>query len=53
MNSFLSGYEKQGEDKNTLIEILNNSFVNIPLLQDQDIVDVKCPIPIDEPVDIF
>ena len=32
--------------------MLNASFLNIPILQDQDIVDVKCPLPIEENVSI-
>ena len=28
--------------------MLNSSFVNIPLMQDQDLIDIKCPMPIDE-----
>lgn len=50
-SSFLTN-DKTNEDKNNMMEYLNNSFINIPLLQDQDIIDIKCPIPIDEPVSI-
>ena len=28
--------------------MMNSSFVNIPLMQDQDVIDIKCPLPIDE-----
>lgn len=30
--------------------MLNSSFVNIPLLQDQDVIDIKNPMPIDEAI---
>lgn len=32
--------------------MLNSSFINIPLMQDQDIIDIKCPILINEPVEV-
>ena len=28
--------------------MLNSSFLNIPLMQDQDVIDIKCPLPVDE-----
>lgn len=35
-------------------EMLNSSFVNIPLMQDQDFLcaqfDIKCPLPIDDSI---
>jgi len=36
-------------DNSKVLEMLNNSFINIPLMQDQDIIDIKCPVPIEEP----
>ena len=37
-----------------VLEMLNSSFLNIPLMQDQDFLcaqfDIKCPLPIDDSI---
>ena len=30
--------------------MLNSSFINVPLMQDQDIIEITCPLPIDEAI---
>jgi hypothetical protein len=37
-----------GDQQNLFIDMMNSSFVNIPLMQDQDVIEIKCPLPIDE-----
>lgn len=32
------------------LEMLNSSFINLPLMQDQDVIDIKCPLPVDDAI---
>lgn len=36
--------------QNPFLDMLNASFINIPLLSDQDTIDLKCPLPVDEAI---
>jgi hypothetical protein len=64
-NNFLSQEEgpplnfkhNQGDTLGTnVIEMMNSSFKNIPLIQDQDFLcaqfDIKCPLPIDDSINL-
>jgi hypothetical protein len=33
-----------------MLDMVNSSFLNIPLIQDQDVIDIKCPLPVDEAI---
>ena len=32
------------------LEMLNSSFINLTLMQDQDVIDIKCPLPVDDAI---
>jgi len=35
---------------NAFLDMLNSSFLNIPLISDQEAINVKCPLPVDEAI---
>jgi CCR4-NOT transcription complex subunit 3 len=36
--------------ENLFLDMLNSSFINVPLMQDQDIIEISSPLPIDEAI---
>lgn len=36
------------QDQSSFVSLMNASFVNIPLIQDQEVVDIKSPISLQE-----
>ena len=42
--------EKKQAPQDEYLEMLNSSFINLPLMQDQDVIDIKCPLPVDDAI---
>ena len=47
-NNLKGGVTPEANNHNAVLSMLNSSFLNIPLMQDQDVIDIKCPLPVDE-----
>lgn len=44
------GSSQSEHERQMALVMINASFINAPLLQDQQMIDVRCPLPVDDAI---
>lgn len=46
----INDLQASAQSQNLLLDMINNSFINMPLMQDQDVVNIRCPLAFDDAI---